>query len=1076
MEEEYRPSELSFVPNVRWLLRLVSDEDGEHLGASHQALEELKIMMEAIQEDVKAVPESTILRALTQGVLYTAACKILFEESGLERWIDSFFGSEKETNADWISGKNGCLDFLIDKGLLDFQESLKPSIVEMIRDSAPFYESIHANIIEVLMQYSVSEVRVDHVMSHIQKHFKADRANSYPYDTDDALMQFFGECIAYAVALSGDARISEWQKRKRDCNELTKFLQDGVAASICILIYTSGIDIDDISFDGDLLENWRLVERIGLKCSSPTPSWRPNEIIRMGKTSSFEKCFQLFASELFLWIDLAEKVPINEIFKCMPKLSTSESAAPYSTSQWLPVNGEIYLLCEIPHEDTFPSPDIQTMTIENSEKMPIIVEQAESALLDTDLPETPDNQSEIERCPSSNAVKRDQEIMFHDFMKQIDEAVDASPSLTESRPLTQRIDSMEPSPLIFSNAAETRSDAIIINEEQAGNNVDAERSKASKSDREKKEVYEESFKNSESEHEIAMRQFLVNLPTFNNAPCPTTIVRESNDFWEKVKRIGEVRNEVEPAKPTKKKKGKNRTTQFQASAKTKNDVDATDASSSDIASAAEISKIKNVANTIAAHMEQLTDALEDISTRPPAKDRRRKLRAQLEIEPAIDRVELPVIQTRNDTVPLTNLEVEPILKLPPLTSTTNLISQQVQDFDLDSMVKSNSQTISEESGTKLGDDNDSTDDSPPCFNLSDIVMSDSDLSESEFYQVSLGPNRKAPIRKIKQNLNRTIESRMSIVTEPRGEDEWTDVSVRYTSASGTSGKKVKLTARLRKHVRRVIRIPSQPLIMETDEREKEASLVEPVSTQEAITPENRVAEMNEDGIKAENEKGTERLPKFKGLVFVPLVSKESLDYLSDDDFQNDKFDLSAYASARRKSPTKPIFVPRPQKAENTADDRIGQHLMDLNDHLPSQFATLGHLPALSYKRKTATNRQIIHNAITHVCLAGGVNQHMKQEALERLSNSTWKHHIIVLKNAQNHTYSALCAWNSQHNHTETIHAMRVPMKNGQFPQRIHEAEIDKYFKYDCGGRRFREIQTGGFGLCVDAVSLKRTAF
>lgn len=59
------------------------------------------------------------------------------------------------------------LDVLIEKKFLNIQASLKDSVLEMVRDYEPFYDSIHMNIMEALCWASRRE-NLDEVVDEIR--------------------------------------------------------------------------------------------------------------------------------------------------------------------------------------------------------------------------------------------------------------------------------------------------------------------------------------------------------------------------------------------------------------------------------------------------------------------------------------------------------------------------------------------------------------------------------------------------------------------------------------------------------------------------------------------------------------------------------------------------------------------------------------------------------------------------------------------------------------------------------------------------------------------------------------------
>ncbi|KAJ3234826.1 Calmodulin-regulated spectrin-associated protein 3 [Chytriomyces hyalinus] len=1048
-EEAYEPSELSFIPTVRWLLRYICEEcDDEEIGASYNALQELKLMRNIVEDDLQTLPETPVLKALTHGALYTAACKLLYQDHSLNQWIESFLPQEAR-KVEWVVSETGFLEFLIKEGALDFQDSLKSCIGDMIRDSSPFYESIHANIMEVFMQQSICEVNVKCIMDHINKAFESVQFKPYPYDAEEGLLFWFEMCVRHASHVYKDDQTTQWLKSKQGCNELTAFLHDGVAVALTLLIYVQGFSLGDISFDAAVLENWKLIESRHEADKVPLPSWRFSEIARAGSLLSFGRCFQVFATELFQWIDLSGKLPISEISPVQSSLTATKSVDEHRASsalKWLPIDRE--LLIEEPTKEA-PAQD----AISN---LPVDIENPSPYEPGMSLASIDANTLTVLN-PHDSFNDLDQT----DFLKQIDDAVQNMEASHDENDVSQE-----------SKTCSADTSQTSANDSSSAKTKDVELPLLPSKT--------QSPPFSESEHSAAMKLFACPGPLPKTVHAPTvplsSISKPKSDFWTQATNIGASATKpghpVEPKKaPSPVKKPVSKSVPKPKSIKAAEEKEIFDSSSSEIASAAEDgNQTKELAKKVIQHVTNMVQSLLDDTHPSPAQDRRRKLRTVQSHNHKND------TENKSSISPLPNLVGVPSpessgtfisdscsgVSLPPLSQCSSVTSSTEESFD------DNSPPLETRKETDCAAD--SSDDSPPIFNVSDLTMSDS-ASDAEESGSGM-PTPLIPVRKSKPNSKKKSINTSKKTAKCEG-GEWIDVSVRCNAVS-SGAKGIRTLTKVRKLVRRLVRVPTQ-VSMDGSLNQEAVAAVEPDSSATGTN----VPHGQDDS--AHEAQSVPELPKFKGLVFVPLSSQVKLHELSDSDSGGDEhfaFDLSLYANRRKsaKSPGKPVFASL--RESNESKDVV--HNWNDGAEKELQLATspsqLPHLHSGNIRRKTATNRQIIQNAINHVCLAGGVNHPTKLEAVERLANSTWKHHVIILKTSQNHTYAALGAWNAQAQTLETIHTTRLPNKSGFVSQRISESQIDKFFKYDCGGRRFREIPTGGFGLCVDAVCLKRVGF
>ncbi|KAJ3042069.1 Calmodulin-regulated spectrin-associated protein 2 [Rhizophlyctis rosea] len=115
--------------------------------------------------------------------------------------------------------------------------------------------------------------------------------------------------------------------------------------------------------------------------------------------------------------------------------------------------------------------------------------------------------------------------------------------------------------------------------------------------------------------------------------------------------------------------------------------------------------------------------------------------------------------------------------------------------------------------------------------------------------------------------------------------------------------------------------------------------------------------------------------------------------------------------------------------------------------------------------KEQSNRQLIRNALVHVCLAGAVNEKVKEEVLEDLADSPQSHFIILFKNPENHTFRGLYSYDPVLDQALKVYA------GTQGPDVLDAAAISAYYKYDSGARTFRGVPTKSLGRSVHAVAV-----
>ncbi|KAJ3083966.1 hypothetical protein HDU99_004481 [Rhizoclosmatium hyalinum] len=1209
IETDYEPSEASFIPSLRWLFRLILDEtDGDQFGASYNCVEEVVEMARVLESITRSIPEGRILPALTYGAVYTMACKILFETSKLNKWIDTFIPpTDKAKQVDWVNQKGGFLDLLISNGLLDFQESLKSCIGDMIRDDCPFYESIHSNIIEALMQHSLHELRVGDIVEHISAKFPHMQTKDYPYDVEEALLLWFRQCANHAFNLTQDKRIISWANQKTDCNELTAFLHDGVAPSLVAFIYINGFKISEISFDGDLLSNWRLLDLRGKVDGMPRGCWRPEEIVNSLCLSSFDVAFLVYACEVFEWIELSNKIPIDEIVKTPEASVAASESHPVSPTKWMPIDDIEETPTEPKLVESPPSQQVKWLPIDDElfdkqqqdtpSSLMSLSTVSSSSNLDLVLEEVPVEKKSIKEenhvstiktttiiQTASSSIVSQSEIVYQSFMQQFDEVVDA-PSTGNHILHLERGDSV-------------------------ASNISTQ------------DVY------STLEPKVASTTAIV---PQQKAP-PVTLVEPAKVVQVTPKAVAPPIVQTPQPKPVPSAKPTpppNPPAAKTSSPKKSNAVNNLQPSSTKepmaVAATADMQRSKNItapsnATVATTTLVVNTAAPAPIPTAPPAKDRKRKLRdvnaSNQNGVATPTTVELPKIQTppphhvasqvdisspamsTKSTITVTNgpptsgRTTPDVLKLPPIpTPNSHIVTTTVTVNN-----PPQAQELLEEPYDSAAEDN-----RPPSFNLSDMIMSDeSDPSSDLEY-----PSKKNPLlvttttttvttttlkKPLKSSLKKqsvyyqqhlqqqqflaaklggtTMSSSVTLVQEEEenlgAEDEWEEVVPRSHSgrksigggSSNGGGRRRKLGTR------KMVRVPVD-VVMGKLQQQQQKSDVEDVggvilegeglqenSTEkkEEVVPDTRnKLDLVLNGESSVTQAGTE-LPKFKGMLFVPLGEGSSYISLSDNESDGEsgaldpppftqiprrisaRFESNRKASQRKSNsfiqqqqqhqqqqnpqpPPLPIKVtqtevpmiiksrasttsrrssqenlftpeelplarqqqPKPPKIStsstslptssttSSSNNNISSSSPTTQQQQPSPEKPPSILKISPYKKPPPTNRQIIQNALTHVCLTPTPLHPLKDQVLSFLHASTWKHHILILKSASNHTYAGLCAYNAGAGYLEGVHG-RV----GQ----VVESEVEAYYRYDCGGRRFREVRSGGFAGCVDAIVVR----
>jgi hypothetical protein len=124
------------------------------------------------------------------------------------------------------------------------------------------------------------------------------------------------------------------------------------------------------------------------------------------------------------------------------------------------------------------------------------------------------------------------------------------------------------------------------------------------------------------------------------------------------------------------------------------------------------------------------------------------------------------------------------------------------------------------------------------------------------------------------------------------------------------------------------------------------------------------------------------------------------------------------------------------------------------------------LPDLKYTKPS--NRQIIRNAISQVCLAGEAYKRAREEVLKAIDNNPEVSYFIILfKGALGRKdLKALYSHNIETGQLNKLHGSESA------PGEIHGYNISSYFRYDSGNKEFRQLQCKTLITGVDGITIK----
>ncbi|XP_077118414.1 calmodulin-regulated spectrin-associated protein 3 isoform X3 [Ranitomeya variabilis] len=117
-----------------------------------------------------------------------------------------------------------------------------------------------------------------------------------------------------------------------------------------------------------------------------------------------------------------------------------------------------------------------------------------------------------------------------------------------------------------------------------------------------------------------------------------------------------------------------------------------------------------------------------------------------------------------------------------------------------------------------------------------------------------------------------------------------------------------------------------------------------------------------------------------------------------------------------------------------------------------------------YKEPSAkSNKFIIHNALSHCCLAGKVNEPQKNKVLEDMDKSQANHFLILFRDSSCQ-FRAVYTFSS-----ETDELTRLA---GYGPRTINLTMVEEIFKYSSDRKRFTQIPSKTMSMSVDAFTIQ----
>ncbi|XP_061046585.1 calmodulin-regulated spectrin-associated protein 3 isoform X4 [Eubalaena glacialis] len=117
-----------------------------------------------------------------------------------------------------------------------------------------------------------------------------------------------------------------------------------------------------------------------------------------------------------------------------------------------------------------------------------------------------------------------------------------------------------------------------------------------------------------------------------------------------------------------------------------------------------------------------------------------------------------------------------------------------------------------------------------------------------------------------------------------------------------------------------------------------------------------------------------------------------------------------------------------------------------------------------YKEPSAkSNKFIIHNALSHCCLAGKVNEPQKNRILEEIEKSKANHFLILFRDSS-------CQFRALY--TPSGETEELSRLTGYGPRTVTPAMVEGIYKYNSDRKRFTQIPAKTMSMSVDAFTIQ----
>ncbi|XP_031695765.1 calmodulin-regulated spectrin-associated protein 3-like isoform X2 [Anarrhichthys ocellatus] len=119
-------------------------------------------------------------------------------------------------------------------------------------------------------------------------------------------------------------------------------------------------------------------------------------------------------------------------------------------------------------------------------------------------------------------------------------------------------------------------------------------------------------------------------------------------------------------------------------------------------------------------------------------------------------------------------------------------------------------------------------------------------------------------------------------------------------------------------------------------------------------------------------------------------------------------------------------------------------------------------PKLFKEPSFKSNKFIIHNALSHCCLAGKVNETQKNKIVEEMEKSPANHFLILFRDSS-------CQFRGVY--TMSTDSQELVRLAGMGPRTIGSAQVECIYKYSSDRKQFSTIPSKTMGMSVDAFTI-----